>query len=135
MEHKKRHEKTPTKRRAKKKKASLKKVRVINIKQSLGTPDEIYVGRPSPLGNPFIVGGENTREGAVRRYDNYFQASLNSRKPNAVKWAFRLLFLYAKAYGEVVTLVCHCKPLACHADIIARELEKQLRKARKLRHV
>ncbi|MEG3841419.1 alpha-ketoglutarate-dependent dioxygenase AlkB [Microcoleus sp. herbarium14] len=89
------------------------------------TPDltRVYIGRGgsqqimrSPLHNPFIIDGENSREKVIDsfRRESWRQLQLGSGGfYNAIeKIATRL------ASGKSVELVCHCKPLACHGSTI-----------------
>lgn len=68
--------------------------------------DKIFIGRPSKFGNPFIIGKDGTREEVLQKFKIYLQT--NKELQDAVK-----LELSGK------TLVCYCKPLACHGDIYA----------------
>ena len=65
----------------------------------------VYVGRPTKWGNPFIVGGDGTREEVVAKYK-----ALIATRPALQEAAKREL------RGR--NLVCYCAPLACHADIL-----------------
>lgn len=70
--------------------------------------DYVYVGRKGGglFGNPFVV---KPREAAIQLFEAYFYARLNSD----LQFAFEV----GRLSGRV--LVCHCKPLACHGDVIA----------------
>lgn len=70
-------------------------------------PTAVYVGRPSPFGNPFVIGRDGSREEVVRKYEAWLMA-----QPDLV----------ARAKEELVgrDLVCWCAPRACHADILMR---------------
>jgi hypothetical protein len=69
--------------------------------------DAIYVGRPSKYGNPFSIGKDGNREEVIAKYEKYL---LNhTRLLKDIKRDLR---------GK--DLVCFCKPLACHADIIMK---------------
>lgn len=65
--------------------------------------DAVYVGRPSPWGNPF--GGPRAQ--AIQRYAEWLPT-----QPELVARAKREL------RGK--DLVCWCTPAACHADILLR---------------
>lgn len=74
---------------------------------------DVYIGRGTPWGNPFAI-GENglDRVGAVDAYREYFRARfIDNPKGNA-----EIRTLAGKVLG------CHCKPLACHGDVIASYL-------------
>lgn len=85
---------------------------VINKKTSISyKKSDVYIGRPSKFGNPFSV-KEYGREGCIKRFEIYFtdKISWNSNFAKEIK----------KLQGK--RLVCYCKPLACHGDIIAKYL-------------
>ena len=67
--------------------------------------DAIYVGRPSPWGNPFKVGKDGTREEVIKAFEAYAWEMLR-RNPDWLKPLF----------GK--DLVCWCAPKACHADVL-----------------
>lgn len=71
----------------------------------------VYIGRGSHYGNPFYINQHGTREQVIELYRNYFYGSPE-------------LMNLARRYLKGKTLVCHCKPLACHGDVIAEYLEQ-----------
>lgn len=76
---------------------------------------DVYIGRGTPWGNPFPIGLGGTgddRETVIEKYRTYFSEEILSdpKKHQA------LLSLRGYRLG------CHCKPLACHGDIIAAYL-------------
>jgi hypothetical protein len=81
-------------------------------------PFDVYIGRGTPWGNPFqigIGGVGDTREDVIRKYRDYF---VNEILVNEEK---RKMLLSLRGYR----LACHCKPLACHGDIIAEYLNRE----------
>lgn len=64
----------------------------------------IYVGRPSKWGNPFIIGKDGTRAEVIEKYRQYLLSSP------------ALISALPELKGK--SLICHCSPLACHADIL-----------------
>lgn len=77
-------------------------------KKVCGVPaGAVYVGRPSPWGNPFAMRAESERALVVRRFEDYARQRLG-REPH---WLDALR-------GK--DLVCFCAPRACHADVLAR---------------
>lgn len=86
---------------------------------------QVYVGRGTPVGNPFIVGkpvpwtyGEGEivrdRDHAVALYREWFY---DRRRAPQRAWAI------AKCLGK--DLVCSCAPLRCHADVILEFLRAE----------
>ena len=49
--------------------ARLRVPRVLNKRTDRIPPDAIYCGRPSPLGNPFIIGRDGTRDEVCDKYE------------------------------------------------------------------
>jgi len=66
----------------------------------------VYVGRGSLWGNPFVIGVHGTREEVIAKYEAWVL-----RQPH-------LVAMLPELRGQV--LCCHCKPLACHGDVLAR---------------
>jgi hypothetical protein len=79
----------------------------------------IYVGRPSPLGNPFPLHREAERASAIRDYEDWLaEQLLNPKSPASIE----MRRLAALARKQDLCLVCFCAPKACHADIIKRTI-------------
>jgi hypothetical protein len=87
----------------KKKKRKKRSPQVVNVRYD-NSHDVVYVGRPTPFGNPFIIGVDGTRKEVIRKFKKYLR-----KKPKLVERAKKEL------KGHV--LGCHCAPLPCHADI------------------
>lgn len=71
-------------------------------------PYDIYVGRPSQWGNPFILGKDGTRAQpcVIAKYERWLQT-----QPE-------LLAVLPELRGKV--LGCWCSPLPCHGDVLLR---------------
>lgn len=76
--------------------------RVINIRKEPFT-DYIYAGRPGPLGNPYLIGRDGTREEVIDKHLVYFLSD-----PGLIS-VVRL--------GQGYNWGCYCAPLECHCDI------------------
>ena len=68
----------------------------------------VDIMRPGPYGNPFRV-RSMSREEAIRRYE------LMLKEPGFKPW----LAIHLPKLKDKV-LVCGCKPLACHGDVLAK---------------
>lgn len=95
-------------------------------------PNNYYIGRPSPLGNPFSHNGVRTvfktltfktREEAIEAYEKYFDEMYG--KDEEFTKAFDEIYEHYKN-GEDIYLQCFCKPKACHGDVIANKLQRKL---------
>jgi hypothetical protein len=83
--------------------------KVVNCKKE---KYDIYIGRPSKWGNPFVIGKDGNRDEVISKYEMYIMnnPSLIDALPELV--------------GKV--LGCWCKPLTCHGDILVRMVEDRI---------
>lgn len=72
-------------------------------------PYDVYIGRPSKWGNPFVIGKDGTREEVVAKYEEYIKS-----RPDLMR---SLPELKGKTLG------CWCFPYLCHGDILAKLLQ------------
>lgn len=84
------------------------------INQNTLEPYDVYIGRKSIWGNPFILDKHGNRDEVIEKYKKYFYEEIIT---DPVKKA-ELHKLKGKVLG------CHCKPLPCHGDIIAEYLNR-----------
>lgn len=65
---------------------------------------DVYIGRPSKWGNPFIIGKDGTREEVINKYREYVLST-----PNLLN-----------SIGELKDkrLACWCSPLSCHGAVL-----------------
>ena len=80
--------------------------RVLNKRTDRIPPGVYYCGRPSPLGNSFVIGRDGTRDEVVDKYEAW-------------------LVTQPKLVAPIQTLrhrdlVCWYAPLRCHCDVILR---------------
>lgn len=66
---------------------------------------DVYVGRPSIWGNPYVIGTHGTRKEVIRMYRQHILSTPH------------LLQQIPTLKGK--TLGCHCAPKACHADVLS----------------
>ena len=85
------------------------------------TPEElqtaIYIGRGSPLGNPYVIGVHGDRLTVITMYRPYLARELIRRNPK-IENAFRSL-------TPSSNLLCFCTPKPCHGAVI-EEFHKEL---------
>jgi len=70
-------------------------------------PHDVYIGRPSVWGNPFVLQPDEPRGATIARYEAWLLS-----QPKLIERAKREL------KGKV--LACYCAPKPCHGDILAR---------------
>jgi len=77
---------------------------VVHVKKS---DYDVYVGRPSKWGNPFVIGKDGNRDEVIEKFRNYILS-----KPDLIEAVKKEL--KGKKLG------CWCKPdQACHGDVLA----------------
>ena len=67
---------------------------------------DVYIGRPSKWGNPFVIGKDGTRTQVIAKYEAWLR-----RQP-------ALMAALPELRGKV--LGCWCAPQPCHGDVLAR---------------
>ena len=82
--------------------------RVVNVRHN--SRYDLYVGRPSKWGNPFVIDRDHDRETVIAQY----RAWLLTRPA--------LLEALPELRGK--TLACWCAPRACHADVLVELAER-----------
>jgi len=92
------------------------KTRVVNKRIE---PFDVYIGRGSVWGNPFVMGQDGDRDEVIEKYElwllGHIPAPGNPERPS-------LTMAKRELKGKV--LGCFCKPNNCHGDILVKFLEK-----------
>jgi len=86
-------------------------MKVVNLKKE---KYDLYIGRGTVWGNPFVIGKDGTREEVINKFEKI--ARTNSA-----------LIQFIKDLPENIILGYYCKPKACHGDIIIK-IWKELHK-------
>lgn len=66
-------------------------------------PFDVYIGRPSKWGNPFVIGRDGTRAQVIEHY----RALMRGHEVE----------IRQELRGKI--LGCYCAPLPCHGDVLA----------------
>lgn len=83
-----------------------------------------YIGRGSPLGNPFVIGKDGTREQVIAKYKVWLQEQIDKGNPVVLDELNRL---GNKAIDEKrLALQCFCYPKPCHGEVIKEKLVKAM---------
>jgi len=96
-----------------------------NIHKQFPVNSEIvYVGRlnktlqldQSPLANPYVINEVNSRDEVIQLFRKWLWKKVNDNNSQQYSELKHLTEIVKS--GKVLVLVCYCKPLPCHADII-----------------
>lgn len=96
------------------------KITVVHCKRN---PVNEYIGRPSPLGNPFPWDKNTPKGSTLERYEVWLNEQIEQRIPVIINELNRLLLLARE--GDL-NLGCWCAPQVCHGDVIKKKLEERL---------
>lgn len=91
------------------------KTTVLNLRRVSRHQTDIYIGRPGPWGNPFVIGKDGDRTEVIAKYRAWITG------PDRIATALRrnLPLLRGKRLG------CWCAPAACHGDVLAELADKE----------
>lgn len=99
-------------------------VTVVNRKDGVQTND-IYIGRGSPLGNPFAMRDSSDMERirVINAYRTHIIEKISGEDKDIamINELNRIINLVSS--GNDVRLGCFCSPKACHGDIIKEIIE------------
>ena len=111
---------------------------VVNRHTHTPTDRDVFIGRPSPLGNPFKLTSKSTRDEVLpdgtlldqrsRVINNYALWLANIIKAKHKSDALirnELNRIWKLAQTGDVYLVCYCAPKACHGDIIKEVIDEK----------
>lgn len=74
-------------------------------------PFNVYIGRGSPWGNPYVIGMHGDRAECIARYEVWLRERI-AAEPERYAELFR--YLTGKILG------CFCSPKPCHGDVIVK---------------
>ncbi len=74
---------------------------------------DVYIGRGSKWGNPFVIGKHGNREQVIAQYKRYLWSQIKSGQITLGD----LIELDGKKLG------CFCKPKSCHGDVIVAAVD------------
>ena len=106
-------------------------IKIVNAKRILGMKidgSEFFIGRPSPLGNPYKIGRDGNREEVIRKYRAWLWSQIRNKNKKVLS---ELRKIKESALSGNVYLICYCKPLKCHGDVIKSCVEWCIAKSSK----
>jgi len=83
------------------------------VNKHYNKPYDIYIGRGSMYGNPYIIGIDGSREEVIEKYKKYFYDRIEYDED----FKKGVLNLRDKR------LACFCYPKQCHGDVIIEYLD------------
>lgn len=112
-------------------------IRIVNKNWHKPTPNDIYIGRGSPVGNPFShlpskfsdVTIVSSREEAIAKYEQWL---LHAYYNDASVHMFIKKLIESQLMMIDVNLTCFCAPHRCHGDVIKKFVDDYLQKIREL---
>jgi hypothetical protein len=85
--------------------------KVVNIKND--KKFDVYIGRPSVFGNPFVIGTHGNREEVIAKFEEYLLKNEELMK-------------IVKSQLKGKRLGCYCYPSPCHGDILLKYANPEL---------
>lgn len=77
---------------------------------------DVYCGRGSKYGNPYVIGEDGNRDDVISLYRNWLWNEIQTRRITIKE----LQSLNGKKLG------CYCKPKRCHCDILVNAIKWSL---------
>ncbi|MBY5827411.1 DUF4326 domain-containing protein [Rhizobium leguminosarum] len=80
--------------------------KVLNVRQAgkRSTETQVYIGRPSKWGNPFVIGRDGSRADVIAKYRIWIEQQSE------------LMAALGELRGK--DLICFCAPLPCHGEVL-----------------
>lgn len=106
-------------------------ITVVNKYKHTPTESDVYIGRGSPLGNPYTSKQlsdtkakfqAKDRDDSIQKYREHLYTEIELRNDEIWKGIREILNKLDK--NGYVNLVCFCKPKPCHGDIIKEIIEE-----------
>lgn len=72
---------------------------------------DVYIGRGSKWGNPYVIGKDGNRKQVIEKYEEYIR-----NKPELLDSLYELV-------GK--RLACFCFPKLCHGDILIKLMKER----------
>lgn len=88
--------------------------------------DAYYIGRGTPLGNPFVMKNysDEERNRVCDEYEVWFNKQIEDNNPKVMKELDKIMEILKR--DDIIILGCFCAPKRCHGDTIKRYLMNSL---------
>lgn len=90
---------------------------IVVVNKYHGTTGE-YIGRGSPLGNPFPIQPGSPRETVIEAYATWLSEKILNKDSKVINELDRLHQI--AVLTGMVKLQCFCAPKPCHGDVIRK---------------
>lgn len=88
-------------------------IQIVNRKTYRGA--SVYIGRPTALGNPFVIGKDGERAEVLQKYRRWLWGEIQGRNETVLAELRRLATM---ARTGDLALSCWCAPEPCHGEIL-----------------
>jgi hypothetical protein len=106
----------------------LGKISVGTVWNPLPEHENVYIGRsskaPSPLGNPFVINANRTRDEACDQYEEYLMKEMNQGNRAILDELNHIGSMVLE--GKQVNLLCYCSGKRCHGAYIRDLISEQI---------
>lgn len=102
---------------------------IINKHHKKNHERTIYIGRPSPLGNPFIITEKWDRNYVCNLYEKWLDRKIKDQDQTVVTALDDIVALVMDGTGLPVHLECYCAPARCHGDYIKKVIQDAIKAA------
>lgn len=99
-------------------------ITVVNKRKHKAGSNDVYIGRPSALGNPYPVETYG-REPCIAKYETFICHAIEDGNKKIVAELDHIAHMVLD--GRDVNLVCWCAPSPCHGNVIKRIIEEKLK--------
>lgn len=103
-------------------------IEIVNKHTHKATKHDFYIGRGSPLGNPYSSKPSklaeemvDSRKQPIELYERWVSNALHDETPHVFEYLGEMIDHY-REHGKLY-LVCFCSPKSCHGDVIKEILE------------
>lgn len=92
----------------------------IRVENKRFNDEGIYIGRGSVLGNKFRIGVDGSRKEVIEKYRMWLWGEIKRNNRVVVNELWRLIEIGRE---KDLVLLCWCKPLPCHGDVVKSCIE------------
>lgn len=91
------------------------------------TDRNFYVGRNSPLGNPYPITETRSRETVIKDYETWLIDKIQAGDRAVLKKLNDIADKVLDGTNKPVGLICFCAPHRCHSEIIRKVINTTIK--------